>query len=75
MSSAEQPLIANPDASDELDHDGFAEDGVSTVQQKQADRSSLGLFVWLLAFSAGISGLLFGCGCLICWLFSLEGRD
>ncbi len=24
-----------------------------------------GLFVWLLTFSAGISGLLFGCKCLL----------
>jgi hypothetical protein len=66
MSSADEPLIANPDAGDDPDRDGYAaddDDDESAALQKQADESSLGLFIWLLACSAGISGLLFGCEC------------
>lgn len=64
MSSAEEPLIANPDAGDDPDRDGYADaddDDESVALQKQANESSPGLFIWLLACSAGISGLLFGC--------------
>ncbi|KAK5660985.1 hypothetical protein OQA88_12362 [Cercophora sp. LCS_1] len=56
MSSAEQPLIAN---SGDVDHgnDDFIDDGdAHPAPGKQADDSSPGLFIWLLAFSAGISG-------------------
>ena len=62
MSSAEEPLIANDDASDNHEHNGYAsDDDESAPQQKDGDDSAPGLFIWLLAFSAGISGLLFGC--------------
>lgn len=66
MSSAQEPLIANPDAGDDHDRDGYADaddDDESATLQKQADESAPGLFIWLLACSAGISGLLFGCEC------------
>lgn len=66
MSSAQEPLIANPDAGDDHDRDGYADaddDEESATLQKQADESAPGLFIWLLACSAGISGLLFGCEC------------
>lgn len=70
--SADAPLIAHreedddgADYDDEPQHhdDGYAnapaqdEEGRVDVDQK------VGLFMWLLAISAGISGLLFGCRC------------
>jgi hypothetical protein len=67
MSGAEEPLIANPDRSDDLDHDD--DRGETESQNKQADGASPGLFIWLLAFSAGISGLLFGCECSRLWWY------
>jgi len=60
MSDAQEPLIANPEA--EAGNDSFADDGdTHSALGKQSDDSPPGLFIWLLAFSAGISGLLFGC--------------
>lgn len=60
--SLETPLIANvDDGGDELQHyDANEEDGGEPDTRKPADDKP-GLFVWLLTFAAGISGLLFGC--------------
>ncbi|KAK3387047.1 general substrate transporter [Podospora didyma] len=60
MNSQEEPLIAHSrdagiDNNDDDGH-GHAEDG---ALGKQLDQFP-GLFIWLLTFSAGISGLLFG---------------
>ncbi|KAK3344436.1 general substrate transporter [Lasiosphaeria hispida] len=62
MSSPEEPLIANSRLA-EANHDDtdFADDGGDLdVPGKQPEDLSPGLFIWLLTFSAGISGLLFG---------------
>lgn len=68
MDSLQAPLISNRDPEDRddvLDDDGV-ESGAFTPAgsgsgASPADQSSPGLFMWLLTFSAGISGLLFGC--------------
>jgi SP family myo-inositol transporter-like MFS transporter 13 len=62
MSEAQEPLIAGPERVDaEAGNDSFADDGDRRSDLgKPSDDSSAGLFVWILAFSAGISGLLFG---------------
>ncbi|KAK0651219.1 general substrate transporter [Cercophora newfieldiana] len=62
MSDAQEPLIASPErAETEPGNQSFADDGDHhSALGKQAGNSSAGLFIWLLAFSAGISGLLFG---------------
>lgn len=56
-STAEEPLLANQPEEDtygdEVDED------ISHLLEKNLRKP--GLFVWLLTFSAGISGLLFGC--------------
>jgi len=60
---AEEPLIGNGDGSyrnpEEEEGQGFDSPNDSTLLQDNLQ--SPGLFVWLLTFSAGISGLLFGC--------------
>ena len=63
MSDAQEPLIANAHEGEaEGGNDSFEEDDdTHPVLGKLPEGSSLGLFIWLLAFSAGISGLLFGC--------------
>lgn len=60
MDNLQEPLISNRDPPDDGDddHDSSAMLDRSTGP---ADKSSPGLFMWLLTFSAGISGLLFGC--------------
>ncbi len=61
MSSVEDPLIASSREAD-ADADDLHEDGdAHRTMSKQSDNSPPGLFIWLLTFSAGISGLLFGC--------------
>jgi MFS transporter, SP family, solute carrier family 2 (myo-inositol transporter), member 13 len=79
-SSLEAPLIANSedDHDEELQqYDADAEldsDGGSGASKHLGDRP--GLFVWLLTFAAGISGLLFGCGCqLFPSYFDCADRD
>lgn len=57
-SSVEQPLMQREDD----DEDNISEinlDNVDGLLEKNL--KSPGLFVWLLTFSAGVSGLLFGC--------------
>jgi hypothetical protein len=65
MSDAQEPLIADPERAEaEADSgtDSFTAHGnTSSALGKRPDATSAGIFVWLLAFSAGISGLLFGC--------------
>lgn len=57
--AAEAPLIANRDAENPDDvHDVDLED-VDILLEKNLRHP--GLYVWLLTFAAGISGLLFGC--------------
>lgn len=63
MDNLQAPLISNRDP-DELedDLDDAVESGASVpAGSGHADKSSPGLFMWLLTISAGISGLLFGC--------------
>lgn len=54
------PLISNQD------HEGDYEDGLDDAVGRAASldagkATTPGLFMWLLTFSAGIGGLLFGC--------------
>lgn len=63
MDNLQEPLISNRDPDDREDVLDDAEDegAASPAGSRHASRSSPGLFMWLLTFSAGISGLLFGC--------------
>lgn len=58
-STAEEPLLSNQPR-DERDGEQDEEDEVVSLLLEKNLRNP-GLFVWLLTFSAGISGLLFGC--------------
>lgn len=59
MDSLQTPLISNRDPDDQDDE---LQDAVEPAVVNEAiGASSPGLFMWLLTFSAGISGLLFGC--------------
>lgn len=62
MDSLEAPLISNRDPDDPDDRDDELEGATEpAAPHEAADASPPGLFMWLLTFSAGISGLLFGC--------------
>lgn len=66
MDSSQAPLIAGHGDEDELEYD------VALDSPVEADKPSSGmpsLFVLALTFAAGISGLLFGCMCQICYVF------
>jgi len=57
--NAEEPLMPHSSGEDdEASHDVGLSD-VSLLLEKNLRHP--GIFVWLLAFSAGICGLLFGC--------------
>lgn len=57
--AVEAPLIANRDgAADDFEEDVDLED-VNILLERNLKHP--GLYVWLLTFAAGISGLLFGC--------------
>jgi MFS transporter, SP family, solute carrier family 2 (myo-inositol transporter), member 13 len=59
MADAEEPLMRHEPGNDEEEgHDVDLSD-VSLLLEKNLRNP--GIFVWLLTFSAGISGLLFGC--------------
>ncbi|CCF34700.1 hypothetical protein CH063_06637 [Colletotrichum higginsianum] len=60
--SMDAPLMAGrQDRDDELDYrDADEEADVLPPSMKQSQQSTPSLFVWLLTFAAGISGLLFG---------------
>lgn len=62
MDNLQEPLISNRDTDDGDD----VNDSSMTITggSRTGDKSSPGLFMWLLTFSAGISGLLFGCTAL-----------
>jgi len=54
----DEPLMGNGDETDLDEHEG------RTMEASEYNEDTLrypGLYVWLLTFSAGISGLLFGC--------------
>lgn len=54
------PLISNRDR--EEDYEDGLDDALGQAASLEAGKaSSPGLFMWLLTFSAGIGGLLFGC--------------
>lgn len=63
MDSLQAPLISNRDPEEDIDasleDDGRFDHGALT--NEAGKETSLGLFMWLLTLSAGISGLLFGC--------------
>jgi SP family myo-inositol transporter-like MFS transporter 13 len=60
---AEEPLISNGEGSyrNPSEEEGLEFDLPNDPTLLQDSLKSPGLFVWLLTFSAGISGLLFGC--------------
>ncbi|KAF7880717.1 uncharacterized protein EAF01_011986 [Botrytis porri] len=55
-STAEEPLLSNQHGEEEEENE--VDDDASLLLEKNLSKP--GLFVWLLAFSAGITGLLFG---------------
>ncbi|KAF7918275.1 uncharacterized protein EAE98_009887 [Botrytis deweyae] len=55
-STAEEPLLSHQHGEEEEEND--VDEDVSLLLEKNLSKP--GLFVWLLAFSAGITGLLFG---------------
>lgn len=57
--SAEEPLMRRVSAEEEQGHPDVDLNDVSLLLEKNLRNP--GIFVWLLTFSAGISGLLFGC--------------
>ncbi|EDN94529.1 hypothetical protein SS1G_10403 [Sclerotinia sclerotiorum 1980 UF-70] len=56
-STAEEPLLSNQPGAEEEEQN--RDEDISLLLEKNLSKP--GLFVWLLTFSAGISGLLFGC--------------
>lgn len=69
--SADAPLIAHREEDDDgADYDephhhddGYANGSAQHEERRIGGDQKVGLFMWLLAISAGISGLLFGCRC------------
>lgn len=59
MADAHQPLMGEELGEDTRRSEDLDHPDVSLLLEKNL--SQPGLFVWLLTFSAGISGLLFGC--------------
>ena len=59
MASQQDPLIENGRSNG--NEDVFDDDGLGTELNDAAPEVRKGFFIWQLAFSAGISGLLFGC--------------
>lgn len=57
--TANEPLMGQEDAHE--DADGLERNRDDGQGGKEDGLTSPGLYVWLLTFSAGISGLLFGC--------------
>ncbi|KAI1432353.1 putative MFS myo-inositol transporter [Xylaria sp. CBS 124048] len=58
---AEAPLLSRQDADDDFDElDSSDDPNAPLMDIDKTQIARLGHFVWLLAFSAGISGLLFG---------------
>lgn len=58
--SADEPLMPHEPENDDDPAVAVDLSDVSLLLEKNLRHP--GLFVWLLTFSAGISGLLFGCG-------------
>jgi SP family myo-inositol transporter-like MFS transporter 13 len=58
--SADEPLMRHEPENDDDPAVAVDLSDVSLLLEENLRRP--GLFVWLLTFSAGISGLLFGCG-------------
>ncbi len=78
MPGQEEPLISDgaPNSSDPRTSE-YGTDGVELNVSPPAGPP--GLFIWLLTFSAGISGLLFGCEELpfawVPWLIQATATD
>jgi SP family myo-inositol transporter-like MFS transporter 13 len=62
MDSSQAPLIASEarDNDNELEYDADDATDTASIASRQPDARP-GIFVVLLTFAAGISGLLFGC--------------
>ena len=64
MASQEEPLISGGEGTAEEDTLEYGTDsGELDPELPRPAPPPPGLFIWLLTFSAGISGLLFGCEC------------
>lgn len=59
--TADQPLMGQRPEEEDPHSEELDVPDVSLLLEKNLGQP--GLFVWLLTFSAGISGLLFGCRC------------
>jgi len=72
-SSQQEPLLVSSHSDfssheqiddEDININTIEDDDVRSAPGKLGDESP-GLFIWLLTFSAGISGLLFGCKCFL----------
>ena len=63
---ADEPLMRNENGEGDFDEEeARGHDARGDLKQLEDGLLRPGLFVWLLTFSAGISGLLFGCKLLV----------
>jgi MFS transporter, SP family, solute carrier family 2 (myo-inositol transporter), member 13 len=59
---ADEPLMRNENGEGDLEEEeAYDHNAREDLKQLEDSLQHPGLFVWLLTFSAGISGLLFGC--------------
>lgn len=61
MDSSQAPLISNNRHDDDAPYDAVDDEPGSRASPAKATDGHPGLFVLILTFAAGISGLLFGC--------------
>lgn len=59
---ADEPLMRDENGEGDVeDQEAQDQNAQEDLKQLEGSLRNPGLFVWLLTFSAGISGLLFGC--------------
>lgn len=61
MNSPEEPLISPDQRNGELQYDADDADTLDAASVASKIETKPGVFILLLTFAAGISGLLFGC--------------
>lgn len=61
MNSPEEPLISPDQRNGELQYDADDADTLDAASVASKTETKPGVFILLLTFAAGISGLLFGC--------------
>jgi hypothetical protein len=66
--AAEEPLMRG-DNQDADDGEHRLDEPSTAMPRRESELHSPGVWMWMLAFSAGISGLLFGCKCSFLFYF------